>query len=118
MYKEGGGGDWDLLVTIMGRNARFTKIPSMTLTYEAGPPVFKWLMGPIERLAVTFSYFKLLNLQGTSSTTSNAGTDHALRERNCLLTDSKQCCSASGAMSLTTRALDVSALPRLCLGSQ
>ena len=83
--------DWDSLVTIMGRNARCTKIPSMTLTYEAGPPVFKWLMGPIERLAVTFSYFKLLNLPGTSSTTSNAGTEHALRERNSLLADRKQC---------------------------
>lgn len=84
--------DWESLEPVMGRNAQRTGLTAMNACYEVGPPVFKWLMGPIERLAVTFSYFNLLNAAGTYSVTSNEGTRHALREKNSILTDRRQCC--------------------------
>ena len=83
--------DWDSLETIMGRNAKRTHIRSMNAVYEAGPPVFKWLTGPIERLVVSFSYFSLLNAAGTACITSNAGTDRARREKNAVISERRQC---------------------------
>lgn len=83
--------NWDSLEPVMGRNASRTSIQSMNVCFEVGPPVFKWLMGPIEKFVVTFSHFKLLNAAGTASTSTNEGTPHALREKNAILSDRRQC---------------------------